>query len=222
MFVQRAVCPLGGRSKGPGSGWGPPCAGLHSPCAHWSCVCAVQVYKTLRDAVATMYRAEGPSVFYKGLNPTLIAIFPYAGFQFAFYNSLKRLYEWVTPTEGAKNGETARAVTPLSDHAGNKAFLSEAQTPQVSEPDSGTHLLTGVRFSQPLPRPAGAPPTPVSNCWPWSQFGQRPSLQTACFWLCVLLGFCLGRMLGGGHPLPLSLNGAAPQGPAAPGQGDDW
>ncbi|XP_036921709.1 mitochondrial thiamine pyrophosphate carrier [Sturnira hondurensis] len=62
-----------------------------------------KVYKTLRDAVATMCRAEGPLVFYKGLNPTLIAVFPYAGFQFAFYNSLKRLSEWVTPAEGAKN-----------------------------------------------------------------------------------------------------------------------
>ncbi|XP_054449208.1 mitochondrial thiamine pyrophosphate carrier [Pteronotus mesoamericanus] len=62
-----------------------------------------RVYKTLRNAVATMYRTEGPSVFYKGLNPTLIAIFPYAGFQFSFYNSLKHAYEWVTPAEGKKN-----------------------------------------------------------------------------------------------------------------------
>ncbi|XP_045693504.1 mitochondrial thiamine pyrophosphate carrier [Phyllostomus hastatus] len=62
-----------------------------------------KVYKTLRDAVATMYRAEGPWGFYKGLNPTLIAVFPYAGFQFAFYNSLKRLYEWVAPAEGVKS-----------------------------------------------------------------------------------------------------------------------
>ncbi|KAF6097065.1 solute carrier family 25 member 19 [Phyllostomus discolor] len=50
-----------------------------------------------------MYKAEGPLGFYKGLNPTLIAVFPYAGFQFAFYNSLKRLYEWATPAEGAKS-----------------------------------------------------------------------------------------------------------------------
>lgn len=70
-------------------------------------MCAIQVYKTLRDAVATMYRTEGPLVFYKGLTPTLIAIFPYAGFQFSFYNSLKHVYEWVTPAEGRKNGETA-------------------------------------------------------------------------------------------------------------------
>ncbi|KAM7069073.1 mitochondrial thiamine pyrophosphate carrier isoform 1-T1 [Molossus nigricans] len=62
-----------------------------------------RVYKTLRDAVATMYRTEGPLVFYKGLTPTLIAIFPYAGFQFSFYNSLKHVYEWVTPAEGRKN-----------------------------------------------------------------------------------------------------------------------
>ncbi|XP_015445255.1 mitochondrial thiamine pyrophosphate carrier isoform X3 [Pteropus alecto] len=63
-----------------------------------------RVYKTLRDAVATMYRTEGPLVFYKGLNPTLIAIFPYAGFQFSFYNSLKHMYEWAMPAEGKKNG----------------------------------------------------------------------------------------------------------------------
>ncbi|XP_066237287.1 mitochondrial thiamine pyrophosphate carrier isoform X1 [Saccopteryx leptura] len=63
-----------------------------------------RVYKTLRDAVATMYRTEGPLVFYKGLNPTLIAIFPYAGFQFSFYNSLQRVCEWVMPAEGKKNG----------------------------------------------------------------------------------------------------------------------
>lgn len=74
--------------------------------AHSSCMCAVQVYKTLQDAVTTMYRTEGPLVFYKGLNPTLIAIFPYAGFQFSFYNSLKHMYEWVIPGEGKKNGET--------------------------------------------------------------------------------------------------------------------
>ncbi|KAM8784874.1 mitochondrial thiamine pyrophosphate carrier isoform 4-T4 [Rhynchonycteris naso] len=63
-----------------------------------------QVYKTLRDAVVTMYRTEGPLVFYKGLNPTLIAIFPYAGFQFSFYNYLQRICEWVMPAEGKKNG----------------------------------------------------------------------------------------------------------------------
>lgn len=54
----------------------------------------------------TMYRSEGPLVFYKGLNPTLIAIFPYAGFQFSIYSSLKRAYEWALPAEGKKNGET--------------------------------------------------------------------------------------------------------------------
>uniref|UniRef100_A0A7N5JFW7 Solute carrier family 25 member 19 n=1 Tax=Ailuropoda melanoleuca TaxID=9646 RepID=A0A7N5JFW7_AILME len=64
---------------------------------------AVQVYKTLRDAVVTMYRTEGPLVFYKGLNPTLIAIFPYAGFQFSFYSALKHVHEWVLPAQGRKN-----------------------------------------------------------------------------------------------------------------------
>ncbi|XP_006145884.1 mitochondrial thiamine pyrophosphate carrier isoform X6 [Tupaia chinensis] len=62
-----------------------------------------RVYKTLREAVMTMYRTEGPWVFYKGLNPTLIAIFPYAGFQFSCYNSLKHAFEWAMPTQGKKN-----------------------------------------------------------------------------------------------------------------------
>ncbi|KAK2507360.1 hypothetical protein MC885_012706 [Smutsia gigantea] len=61
-----------------------------------------KVYKTLREAVVTMYRTEGPLVFYKGLNPTMIAIFPYAGFQFSFYNSLKHMCEWVVPAERKK------------------------------------------------------------------------------------------------------------------------
>ncbi|XP_060058719.1 mitochondrial thiamine pyrophosphate carrier isoform X2 [Erinaceus europaeus] len=63
-----------------------------------------KVYKSLRAAVVSMYRTEGPLVFYKGLNPTLIAIFPYAGFQFSFYSLLKQTYEWVLPSEGKKNG----------------------------------------------------------------------------------------------------------------------
>ncbi|XP_059937093.1 mitochondrial thiamine pyrophosphate carrier isoform X2 [Mesoplodon densirostris] len=78
-----------------------------SPCILWTCYAPAlqrRVYKTLRNAVVTMYRTEGPLVFYKGLNPTLIAIFPYAGFQFSFYSSLKHAYEWAMPAEGKKNG----------------------------------------------------------------------------------------------------------------------
>ncbi|KAL0595825.1 Mitochondrial thiamine pyrophosphate carrier [Plecturocebus cupreus] len=62
-----------------------------------------KVYNTLRHAVGTMYRNEGPLVFYKGLTPTLIAIFPYAGLQFSCYSSLKHMYEWAMPAEGKKN-----------------------------------------------------------------------------------------------------------------------
>uniref|UniRef100_A0A2K5UQ08 Mitochondrial thiamine pyrophosphate carrier n=1 Tax=Macaca fascicularis TaxID=9541 RepID=A0A2K5UQ08_MACFA len=62
-----------------------------------------KVYNTLRHAVGTMYRSEGPQVFYKGLAPTLIAIFPYAGLQFSCYSSLKHLYKWAMPGEGKKN-----------------------------------------------------------------------------------------------------------------------
>lgn len=97
----------------------------------------VQVYNTLRHAVGTMYRSEGPQVFYKGLAPTLIAIFPYAGLQFSCYSSLKHLYKWAMPAEGKKNGEAAltREGTlppqppecPLPNHEGAKV-LSKSKT----------------------------------------------------------------------------------------------
>ncbi|XP_069849133.1 mitochondrial thiamine pyrophosphate carrier isoform X1 [Dipodomys merriami] len=63
-----------------------------------------KVYKTLRDAVSTMYRTEGPLVFYKGLAPTMIAIFPYAGLQFSCYRSLKHAYNWVFPADQNQTG----------------------------------------------------------------------------------------------------------------------
>lgn len=63
-----------------------------------------KIYNTLREAVSTMYRTEGPWVFYKGLAPTVIAIFPYAGLQFSCYRSLKHAYDWVIPPDGKQTG----------------------------------------------------------------------------------------------------------------------
>ncbi|XP_067089273.1 mitochondrial thiamine pyrophosphate carrier [Osmerus mordax] len=50
-----------------------------------------KVYPNLRNAVASIYRTEGVLAFYSGLSPTLVAVFPYAGMQFFFYNVLKKL-----------------------------------------------------------------------------------------------------------------------------------
>ncbi|XP_067278123.1 mitochondrial thiamine pyrophosphate carrier isoform X1 [Pseudorasbora parva] len=50
-----------------------------------------KIYLNLRHAVGTMFRSEGPFTFYRGLTPTLVAVFPYAGLQFFFYNILKKL-----------------------------------------------------------------------------------------------------------------------------------
>ncbi|XP_038845322.1 mitochondrial thiamine pyrophosphate carrier-like [Salvelinus fontinalis] len=50
-----------------------------------------KVYHSLRHAVSTMYRTEGALGFYRGLGPTLVAVFPYAGLQFFFYKVLKNL-----------------------------------------------------------------------------------------------------------------------------------
>ncbi|XP_012634250.1 mitochondrial thiamine pyrophosphate carrier isoform X1 [Microcebus murinus] len=85
------------------------CTMIHVTIAHrWTLYLllfhgVLQVYKTLRDAVVTMFRTEGPMVFYKGLSPTMISIFPYAGLQFSCYTSLKHSYEWLLPAEGKKS-----------------------------------------------------------------------------------------------------------------------
>ncbi|XP_078081387.1 mitochondrial thiamine pyrophosphate carrier [Mustelus asterias] len=63
-----------------------------------------KVYKSLWHAVVTMYRKEGPLSFYRGLTPSILAVFPYAGFQFAFYNVFHSIAEWaVTPGQTRKS-----------------------------------------------------------------------------------------------------------------------
>lgn len=51
-----------------------------------------KVYRNLRHAVSTMYRSEGMLTFYRGLSPTLLAVFPYAGLQFFFYNVFNKIF----------------------------------------------------------------------------------------------------------------------------------
>ncbi|KAJ1130061.1 hypothetical protein NDU88_008417 [Pleurodeles waltl] len=58
-----------------------------------------KIYTSLRGAVTTMYKTEGPLTFYRGLTPTMIAIFPYAGLQFSFYNVLQQVYTWGLPAD---------------------------------------------------------------------------------------------------------------------------
>ncbi|XP_072414234.1 mitochondrial thiamine pyrophosphate carrier isoform X1 [Chiloscyllium punctatum] len=60
-----------------------------------------KIYRSLWHAIVTMYRKEGPLSFYRGLTPTLVAVFPYAGFQFAFYNIFQHISEWAVPSREA-------------------------------------------------------------------------------------------------------------------------
>lgn len=68
------------------------------------CSPSPQVYNNLRHAVAMMCRTEGASTFYRGLSPTLLAVFPYAGLQFFSYNVFKRLLG-PPPTAAGSGGE---------------------------------------------------------------------------------------------------------------------
>ncbi|KAK0132732.1 Mitochondrial thiamine pyrophosphate carrier [Merluccius polli] len=67
-----------------------------------------KVYHNLRHAVSTMYRTGGPLTFYRGLAPTLVAVFPYAGLQFFFY----RLFSQLLPpkSEGGNSGGNVRSL----------------------------------------------------------------------------------------------------------------
>ncbi|CAN0313271.1 unnamed protein product [Lampetra fluviatilis] len=49
-----------------------------------------RLYRGVLHAVVTMWRGEGLRGFYRGLSPTLAAVFPYAGLQFGFYNVFTR------------------------------------------------------------------------------------------------------------------------------------
>ncbi|XP_032065339.1 mitochondrial thiamine pyrophosphate carrier [Thamnophis elegans] len=69
-----------------------------------------KIYRNLRHAVVSMYQKEGLLTFYRGLTPTIIAIVPYAGFQFSFYSLLKRVYNWIAPREEMKKGNIKNLV----------------------------------------------------------------------------------------------------------------
>ncbi|XP_013870377.1 mitochondrial thiamine pyrophosphate carrier [Austrofundulus limnaeus] len=67
-----------------------------------------KVYRNLRHAVSTMWRSEGALTFYRGLSPTLVAVFPYAGLQFFFYNIFKKLLS--PPSKTRDSGGTFRSL----------------------------------------------------------------------------------------------------------------
>ncbi|XP_025902705.1 mitochondrial thiamine pyrophosphate carrier [Nothoprocta perdicaria] len=69
-----------------------------------------KIYPSLRHAVVTMYRTEGLWTFYRGLTPTIIAVFPYAGLQFSFYNIFQQFSEWVIPAERKEAGNVKNLV----------------------------------------------------------------------------------------------------------------
>ncbi|XP_028267752.1 mitochondrial thiamine pyrophosphate carrier [Parambassis ranga] len=67
-----------------------------------------KVYRNLRHAVSTMWRSEGTLTFYRGLSPTLMAVFPYAGLQFFFYNVFKKVL--APPPKAGKSGGNLRSL----------------------------------------------------------------------------------------------------------------
>ncbi|XP_005998293.1 mitochondrial thiamine pyrophosphate carrier [Latimeria chalumnae] len=69
-----------------------------------------KIYQSIRHAVVSIYRNEGPLAFYRGLIPTLIAVFPYAGLQFSSYNLFQQLFSWIVPQNEARAGNLKNLV----------------------------------------------------------------------------------------------------------------
>ncbi|XP_040187744.1 mitochondrial thiamine pyrophosphate carrier [Rana temporaria] len=63
-----------------------------------------KVYRTLRHAIVTVFKTEGFLTFYRGLSPTLLAVFPYAGLQFSSYNLLQRVWNAPSPPDHDRRG----------------------------------------------------------------------------------------------------------------------
>ena len=49
--------------------------------------------KSIGDALGMVYRSSGVKGLYRGLGPTLIAMFPYVGVEFMVYETLKKRWE---------------------------------------------------------------------------------------------------------------------------------
>lgn len=96
------------------------------------------MYSNLRHAVVKMWRSEGPLTFYRGLSPTLVAVFPYAGLQFFSYNVFKQL---VAPPPASGNS------------GGGWSFTSATRLARCSP--SGAELCFLFHFPHPPPHLPG-------------------------------------------------------------------
>lgn len=161
----------------------------------------VQIYPNLRHAVVTMYQTEGPQTFYRGLTPTLVAIFPYAGLQFFFYNILQQFSKWVIPAEGKNGGRNLVqwwlqsgekwwmlvCVTDVSSVSPFTFFDATSEKylnfpPHILTPARKCHIkYSGVHKELPLWNNRDG------SGWmgKWSVTGQgAPSWAVSCYWYC--------------------------------------
>ncbi|KAI8512259.1 hypothetical protein Bbelb_088980 [Branchiostoma belcheri] len=63
-----------------------------------------KVYRSIPQAVGSMWREGGPRTFYRGLTPTLVQIFPYAGFQFATFAMFTSAWAYLPQSVSEQGG----------------------------------------------------------------------------------------------------------------------
>ncbi|XP_072044109.1 mitochondrial thiamine pyrophosphate carrier-like [Amphiura filiformis] len=73
-----------------------------------------KTYTGTTQAIRLMYKEAGLRTFYKGLLPTLLQLFPYAGFQFGFYALFNSMWKYTIPKPKVDKQVTGRHKTVIS------------------------------------------------------------------------------------------------------------
>ncbi|XP_065647081.1 mitochondrial thiamine pyrophosphate carrier isoform X2 [Hydra vulgaris] len=82
---------------------------------------AFKVKRILLSSSATLYKENGTKGFFRGLLPTLLAIFPYNGINFALYGSFKRA--WLLLSIENKETNVSRLCCGALSGLGSKLIL---------------------------------------------------------------------------------------------------
>jgi solute carrier family 25 thiamine pyrophosphate transporter 19 len=71
-----------------------------------------RVYRSLPYAISHIYKNEGLTGYFRGLIPALISVIPYMGLMFTSYNQVRRLLEYIAPTQSGPHA-TFTDIHPL-------------------------------------------------------------------------------------------------------------
>lgn len=83
-----------------------------------------RVYKSLPYAISHIYKNEGLPGYFRGLIPALISVIPYMGLMFTSYNQVRRLLEYIAPTQSGPNAKFTDIHPLLISHEAIAGFTA--------------------------------------------------------------------------------------------------